>query len=128
MSVVLKKASRSRAFLKIGLSGASGSGKTLSALLLAYGLIKEENQKWTDEQIWAKIAIIDTENGSGSLYVGRKIHNLTIGEYNSIDIAPLFTPEKYTDALAVCEEAGMRGRGETHWQLLHIMAWCFAKA
>ena len=60
MSVVLKKASRSRAFLKIGLSGASGSGKTLSALLLAYGLIKEEYPKWTDAQIWEKIAVIDT--------------------------------------------------------------------
>jgi len=107
MSVVLKKAARSRAFLKIGLSGASGSGKTLSALLLAYGMIKEENPKWTDEEIWNKIAVIDTENGSGSLYVGRKIHGVTIGEYNSIDIEPPFTPEKYTDGIDICEDAGL---------------------
>jgi pantothenate kinase-related protein Tda10 len=66
----LKKAQRSKAFLKLGLSGSSGSGKTYGALLMAYGLMKELHPEMNDAELWNLIAIIDTENGSGELYVG----------------------------------------------------------
>lgn len=52
---MFKKAERKRIFVKMALCGVSGSGKTYSALLLAQGL-------------GGKIAMIDTENGSGELY------------------------------------------------------------
>lgn len=52
---LFKKAERKKAFLKIAITGVSGSGKTYSALQLAQGL-------------GDKIAMIDTENGSGELY------------------------------------------------------------
>ena len=51
---MFKKAERKRIFVKMALCGVSGSGKTYSALLLAQGL-------------GGKIAMIDTENGSGEL-------------------------------------------------------------
>lgn len=37
MAIQIRKAQRSLAKLKIGLAGSSGSGKTLSSLLLGYG-------------------------------------------------------------------------------------------
>ena len=52
---MFKKAERKRSYVKIALCGVSGSGKTYSALLMAQGLGE-------------KIAMIDTENGSGELY------------------------------------------------------------
>jgi hypothetical protein len=86
----LKKATKKVVKLKIGMSGASGFGKTYSALLLAYGITSD----------WSKIAVIDTENGSADLYSD-------LGEYNSITLESPFTPERYIFAIDVCEKAGI---------------------
>lgn len=84
----LRKAERRQAKLRIGLSAPSGAGKTYSALLLASGMTT-----------WDKIALIDTEAGSGDLYAH-------LGAYS---VRPLdkFTPEEYIKAITECEEAGM---------------------
>lgn len=73
MALEFKKARRSQARIKICMGGASGSGKTMSSLLLAYGLIKAEHPELTDAECWDKICIIDTENGSGGLYVNTPV-------------------------------------------------------
>ena len=52
------KAERKKLFIKLGISGPSGSGKTYSALRLARGLVGDKG----------RIAFIDTENGSATLY------------------------------------------------------------
>ncbi|MEG0635799.1 MAG: AAA family ATPase, partial [Pseudomonas sp.] len=52
---MFKKAERKQAKLRLALAGPSGSGKTFSALLMAKGL-------------GGRIAVIDTEHGSASLY------------------------------------------------------------
>jgi len=49
---------------------------------------------------WGKVAVIDTENGSASLYSH-------LGEFNVIDLEPPFSPERYVEALKACEDAGM---------------------
>ena len=54
----LRVSSKKQAKIKLALQGCAGSGKTMSALLLAYGLCND----------WGKIAIIDSENGSADLY------------------------------------------------------------
>lgn len=51
MALELRKAERRKTKARIGISGPAGSGKTMSALLMAYGLVGD----------WNKIAIIDTE-------------------------------------------------------------------
>lgn len=86
----LRKATRTKAKLRVGLSGPSGSGKTYSALLMAKGLVKE----------WEKICLIDTENGSGELYSN-------LGAYNVITITEPFSPERYIEAIRAAEDAGM---------------------
>jgi len=86
----LQTAQRTRAKIKMALIGPSGSGKSMGALLLAYGLCGD----------WSKIAVIDTENHSAHLYAH-------IGNYNVLPLSAPFTPEKYIQALEVCEKAGM---------------------
>lgn len=86
----LQQAERKQAKIKLGLQGPSGSGKTYSALLMAYGLIND----------WSKIAIIDTENHSADLYAH-------LGAYQVLDLEKPFTPERYMEAIDLCENAGM---------------------
>ena len=88
--MVLQKATRKKVKLRLGLSAVSGGGKTYSALLLAKGLTEE----------WSKIAVIDTENNSASLYSH-------LGEFNTIELTSPYTPERYIEAIKVCEDAGM---------------------
>lgn len=90
MSLVLKKATRKQVKLRLNLSAPSGAGKTYSALRMAKGLVGD----------WEKIAVIDTENGSASLYSH-------LGDFSVIDLTPPFTPEKYSEALQLCEQAGI---------------------
>lgn|SRR5574343_91353 len=99
MALQMRKASRKRTKARIGLAGPSGAGKTMSALLVAYGITKD----------WNKIGMIDTEMGSGELYVGASVKglNLVIGEYNYIRIDPPYTATKYTDAIKEMEAAGI---------------------
>lgn len=88
----LKKASKKQLKIKVALNGSSGSGKTTSALLMAYGMTKD----------WSKIAVIDTENRSCELYVGAKVGDITIGEFNTISIQKPYSPEVYIDAINIC--------------------------
>jgi len=86
----LRKSERKQAKIKLALQGVSGSGKTYSALLLAYGITND----------WSKIALIDSEQGSGDLYAH-------LGQYNVITLQAPYTPEVYIEAIEICEEAGM---------------------
>lgn len=86
----LKKATRKQVKLRLGLSAVSGGGKTYSALLLANGLVND----------WSKIAVIDTENNSASLYSH-------LGDFNTIELSAPYTPERYIQAIKTCEDAGM---------------------
>lgn len=96
--MILRPAKREIARARVGFAGASGSGKTASALLFAYGLCAD----------WSRIAIIDTEHGSGDLYVGETIPKnggVTIGEYSVIPIEAPYTPDKFTGAIKIIEDA-----------------------
>jgi hypothetical protein len=84
----LKQSQRQQVKLRLGLSGASGFGKTKSALLLAYGMTQE----------WSKIAVIDTENSSASLYSD-------LGSYNVLDLQAPYSPERYIQAIELCEKS-----------------------
>jgi hypothetical protein len=81
-----KKATRKQIKLKLAVTGAAGSGKTYSALRLAAGL-------------GSKIAMIDTENGSASLYSDKF-------SFDTLDMSPPFTHEKFIAAIHDAEAAG----------------------
>jgi hypothetical protein len=85
----LRKATRTKAKIRLGLSAVSGGGKTYSALQIAYGLAGD----------WNKVAVIDTENGSADLYAH-------LGDYSVLSLKDT-SPESYIKAISECEMAGM---------------------
>lgn len=86
MTMAFKKAERKRAKLRLALSGPSGSGKTFSALLVAKGM-------------GGRIAVIDTEQGSASLYSH-------IAEFDALELSPPYTPERYITAIQAAVQGG----------------------
>lgn len=83
---MFKKAERKSAFLKIAMQGPTGSGKTWSALLLAAGF-------------GGKIAVLDTENGSASLYSDKF-------DFDTLEMHAPFLTEKYITGIKEAEKAG----------------------
>lgn len=92
MAFNFTKAKRERAKLKICLTGASGGGKTLSSLYLAYGMTGD----------WGKIAVIDSERGRALMYANRS--DLGTGEFLHCDLEPPYTVDRYIEAMREAEE------------------------
>ncbi len=84
----LQTAERKRVKLRLNIASPSGFGKTYGALLIAYGITRN----------WQKIAVIDTENASASLYSH-------LGDYKTIALNPPYTPDRYIEAIKICEAA-----------------------
>lgn len=80
------RAERKQAKVRIAFCAPSGAGKTYSSLLVAQGLGE-------------RIAMIETENGSGELYSD-------LCEYDVCRITKPFTPKKYITAIHEAERAG----------------------
>lgn len=83
---MFKRAERKKAKLRLAILGPSGAGKTYSAIKIAMGL-------------GGRIAMIDSERGSGELYAH-------LCDYDVCGLGPPFTPEKYIDAIHEAERAG----------------------
>lgn len=81
-----QKAERKKSKLRLALTGPSGSGKTYSALLIASGMS-------------SKIAVIDTEKGSASLYSH-------LVDFDVLELEPPHSPERYREALKLAVQAG----------------------
>jgi hypothetical protein len=81
-----RRAERKKAKLRLGIVGPAGSGKTYSSLLVAKGL-------------GGKVAVIDTENGSGDLYAH-------LMEYDVCTLDAPYTVDKYVKAIEEAERGG----------------------
>ena len=92
MAFNFTKAKRERAKLKVCLTGASGGGKTLSSLYLAYGITGD----------WGKIAVIDSERGRALMYANRS--DLGTGEFLHCDLEPPYTVDRYIEAMREAEK------------------------
>jgi len=86
----LQTASRKQVKIKMNIAAPSGFGKTYSALLLGYGITGD----------WEKIAVIDTENDSASLYSN-------LGPFKTMRLDAPFSSDRYIQAIDTCEKAGM---------------------
>jgi hypothetical protein len=89
MAIQIRKASRRKVKIKMAFQGPAGSGKTMSALLTAFGLCGD----------WEKVIVIDTENRSSELYAH-------LGDFSVIEMTPPFTPEKFIEAISEAVKAG----------------------
>lgn len=85
-----KKAERFLTNPTIAITGPTGSGKTMSALRMAAGIAKATGKRF---------AVIDTENGSASLYSD-------LFDFDTLNITPPFTTEKYIQAITDAEKGG----------------------
>ncbi|MRB60105.1 hypothetical protein GH880_21520, partial [Bacillus thuringiensis] len=90
----------------IGFIGCSGSGKTVSALIVAYGMMKEAYPEASEAEIWQKIGVIDTEHRRSKLYANLEIGGIRIGQFRHIDFPPPFTTERYNLAVITMKNAG----------------------
>ncbi len=83
-----RPARREKVHLLLGVSGASGSGKTWSAMALAKGLAGG-----------ARFAVIDTENRRASMYAD-------YFDFDACDLTAPFSPDRYMDAIQSADKAG----------------------
>ena len=83
---MFRKAERRKAKLRLAITGPAGSGKTYGALTLAQGL-------------GGRIAMIDTENGSGDLYAN-------MCDYDVETLAAPYSIQKYLAAIHEAESEG----------------------
>ncbi len=86
-----KPAVREQVGLIIGIGGASGSGKTYSALRMASGIVGPGE----------KFCVIDTENR-------RALHYAEMFKYDHLDLGEPFRPETYANAIQAADKAGYR--------------------
>ena len=84
--MAFRKAEKKKAKLRLAITGTAGSGKTYGALLVAQGL-------------GGRIAMIDTENGSGDLYSD-------ICDYDICTLSAPYRIEKYLQCIHEAEQAG----------------------
>ncbi len=114
MTFQFRRGERKNTSVLIGLAGASGSGKTYSALTLAVSLAYPQ---MTPEQIMetiskegrCRVVLIDTEGGRGLHYAPKPgaapdFKNNFPFEY--AEIQPPFSPDVYKDAVVSADEAG----------------------
>ena len=74
---------------------------------MGYGLIRAAHPEMNDAEIWDKLCVIDTENESGSLYVGMQVGSTRVGEYLTINLDAPFSAARYLEAIDAAEEAGV---------------------
>ena len=102
MSVLnIRKAEREGARLVFGIAGISGSGKTYTALMLAYGLANYDA---------SKVGFIDAENRRGSLYANVLRDHPTHPTDTPFLIGDLyapFSPDRYKQAILEFQAAGV---------------------
>ena len=88
MAMQIKKAVRERVYLKLGMTGPAGAGKTQGGIGVALGLAPT-----------GKVGVIDTENRSASYYAGKFV-------FDVIELEAPFTTQKYLEALNAFIAAG----------------------
>lgn len=89
MTFQYRPATRDRIGLLFGVAGASGSGKTYSALLLGQGIANGSGQ----------LAVLDTEAARAKHYADKF-------KFLHCDFEPPFEPKRYVEAIRAAEDAG----------------------
>ncbi|MFA6755775.1 MAG: AAA family ATPase [Bacilli bacterium] len=102
---IVEDAHRQSLKVKIGLTGATNTGKTWSALLLAGGLLLSEGKtdpKNKTKPDWDKVVLIDTERNRSLAYAELG----DIGKFKYISFKPPYSPDRLLLALASAKRSG----------------------
>ncbi|MCA1593061.1 MAG: ATP-binding protein [Acidobacteria bacterium] len=87
MTTTFQRARKYDSYLRMGLAGAAGSGKTYTALLLAHGLCRDK-----------RVAVIDTEHGSAAKVADR-------WDFDAISLET-YPVKAFVDAIKTAEAEG----------------------
>src|SRR5215207_4025936 len=105
-----KDAVRERVALIVAIAGASGTGKSFSALKLARGLAGWREGMTPEDliEVDRKIAVIDTEARRALHYAPApgELPGPDKIKFRHRDLTEPFTPERYTEAIARADSAG----------------------
>ena len=91
----------------VGFIGPSGAGKTVGAILTAYGMMREAYPDLSEQEVWKKIGVADTEHKRSMLYVDQQFSGVRIGSFKHINFEPPYTTERYLQALLMLKNAGV---------------------
>jgi hypothetical protein len=92
---MFKPAEKRQAKLRMTIDGPAGSGKTYTALRFAHAI---------SARLGGKIAVIDTERGSASKYVGESPDGIP-WQFDVLELTQ-FSPERYTEAVLAAGRLG----------------------
>lgn len=104
--LVVEKAQREKIKIPVLLSGVSGSGKTVSALFLAFGIVSGIFPELSEDELWGKIGLIDTEHRRASLNANVEINDQHIGHFEVVNLDEPFTVDRYEEAFYLLLNAG----------------------
>jgi hypothetical protein len=93
---MIKRAVRERVYLKLAVTGSTGSGKTFGAIGMAKGLSPD-----------GRVCVIDTENNSASYYAG-ETDEPGRWVFDVISLQAPFSAQRYAEALQAAIEAGYK--------------------
>lgn len=98
---MFQQAIRAARAIKVGVFGASGSGKTFSALSLAQGLLQGDTRSGGRKNCKSngRVAVVDTENGRAALYADRFAFDMLV-------LHPPFCPSSLANALQAAQDSG----------------------
>ena len=101
---IAKQAQRRKLKARIGLTGATNTGKTYTALRIAAGLLLSEgivdNEGNPD---WSKVAVLDTERSRALFYANDGV----IGSFLHVPFEPPYSPLAYIEAVQYIESLGV---------------------
>ena len=106
MSLKVTDAQREKLKACIALFGASGGGKTLTSLILAYGMMKEAYPDVPEEEVWKKIGVIDTEHKRSLLYSNNTIKGYKIGSFKYVELDAPYSTVRYQQAIELLKKNG----------------------
>jgi len=97
---VIRRAERKQARLRFAVCAASNGGKTWTSIELAFGIVEELlDRRALSGSVEGKVGLVDTERKSAQLYAH-------LGPYDTVDLDPPYTVERYVGAMNALERAG----------------------
>lgn len=106
MNLKVETAEREKLKIPVLLSGVSGSGKTLSALFLAFGIVSEMFPDMDAVDLWLKIGVIDTEHRRSLLNANVEKAGVQVDKFLFVDLEEPFSIDRYEAAFNMLLNSG----------------------
>lgn len=99
-------AEREKLFGAIMFQAPSGGGKTVGALILAFGMMKAKYPELPEDEVWTKIGVVDTEHRRALVNVNMMKGETKIGKFLHVPLQAPFSVERITYAVGLVKQAG----------------------